>query len=898
MSIARKQLKNTIKFCVMLLLSIHTIIPNSLNVVKAETALAGYGPVSQSRFDAHGWQEHYASSFRSSFFTNMAWDSPWTIISRGHTSVPTYNPWTTELSRTLWWPSPGTRAFHIWMSLTTPDNLLLQTTISGVDLPETHTIAAGDVVNLTVWAGPVSPHSVTVTRNGVPLAAANYIPPPIITYDTRNWLILKTQKMQQVYYNPTLDWAFDQSYDVGESTHWTGHIRASWGLSNSNKIPGKGQITNTSLVGGTDPDLSTDGLVFDGIGVKVHHFSIKDDHSLSMEAQYAGDNTELVTSRTIRVYLDDEPDMKITYGSSAVDANGIPISSGTVYSATDVLTTSGGEDGWTNQPLDVELSPNVRGLFDAVVEINYPEIRTVETQTNVNITSYHTESPTLSGVDVEGVLTEIANRAQVLSHRTYAKMKIDKTSPIAGATHDGGFTFTDTSSDVLSGLSVINPSLIAIVPVGTVPITTDYILFEDIVPLPQGTYDVHVLATDKAGNVHIEKVFSNYALGGEVTISKDTDEGATLHKYDCLSPHNELPTLDTTCIILGCSLGMNVDIMELFDLTYKIGLNNTSVTEDGTGNFVDYLPKGCTIVSAPTFTGSDPIDDITFTYGAPESSGPYEGQIKVTGTYMIKAGSTIDIEITCKVPAFDNTPTGTNIISNQAALDWTIGTGVTAITGSSESNYANHKIKPPSVKSQFTKVAAENINTTISGAEFVLYKWTGTDVEYTTGNHDSDIVDKENLLDGKWQRVKKDGEDALFLADIFTSDGSGIVDFGNLPSGIYTLIETKTAPTYEIPVGQWIITVDATKSDSGTAGEWKIEFVGKSNSIMPPAVARVGGGLGIAPEYKILNAKPFVIGLTGLGGTTSFLIIGISLMLFASGTYTVISHKKKKEMSQ
>ena len=63
---------------------------------------------------------------------------------------------------------------------------------------------------------------------------------------------------------------------------------------------------------------------------------------------------------------------------------------------------------------------------------------------------------------------------------------------------------------------------------------------------------------------------------------------------------------------------------------------------------------------------------------------------------------------------------------------------------------------------------------------------------------------------------------------------------------------------------------------------------------MPPAVARVGGGGGLAPEYKILNTKPFSIGLSGLGGTKEFLTIGLSLMLFAGTTYTVMSHKKKK----
>ena len=691
---------------------------------------------------------------------------------------------------------------------------------------------------------------------------------------------------------------------IGQSVNWSAGITATWGHSTGNTIPTMGEIRDTSLIANNDLDLSITGTTYDRIGVKTHTYEIRDSMSLMNIGITELDNTVTVINRKIIVRTPATPLMTVRYAVSAVDVDGNSIA-GNIYNITDLITDSGGEEGWTNQPLDIRVDPNsIPGTFDTILKI--PGLTNVVVTNDIaSYTGYYDETLdtgiTASGVlaEVENVMTPEIENDNDLSGIVYGSWKLDKTPPVAGATHDGGFTFTDTSNDGLSGLSVSRPSLIAIVPTGDTPISTDYKLFSDITSLPLGNYDIYVKATDKAGNEHVNPVFTNYILGGAVTIEKDTNEGATLHVNDCPVPNSELVTIDAACTILGCSIGNKADIEERSDLTYELTIVNTDSTENGIGTFTDYLPKECLIITPPSFTGSDPMNDVTFVYGAPEPPGPYEGQIKVTGTYTIKAGSTIDIAIPCKVPSFDKDPSAINIISNQASLEWTLGAGDTATTGTYESNFANHQLlELPSVEAKFKKVGSDDLNIGLVGTEFVLYKWTGTDSEYTGGNHDQDIVNKETLLDGKWQRVKKDGEDALALTDVFVSNGSGDVDLGDLPSGIYTLIETKTVATYEIPVGQWILSVNATKGDSGTVGDWRLEFVGKSNSIMPPAVARVGGGGGIAPEYKVLNAKPFSIGLTGLGGTTRFFVIGLSLMFCASVTYIIISRKNKTENCQ
>ena len=701
------------------------------------------------------------------------------------------------------------------------------------------------------------------------------------------------------FFNPTNVIAEPLDKMLGDTVNWLEGVSATWGLTTSKLVNDHGEILDISLVGGTDPAVSTTGLTFDRIGTVVHTYEFRDSMALGTHGFEIYDNTVTVDSRKINVRTSITPHIAIRYSAGAEDPDGNSVA-GLTYDASQPITASGGENGWTNQPLDISVDPNsIQGTFDTILKIpSLPNV--VTTNGTATYLGYHDETLDI-GITASGVLAEIENTMTPeiendnhLSGIVQGSWKLDKTPPVAGATHDGGWTFTDTSTDGLSGLSVTRPSLIAIVPTGNTPVSTNYKPFSDITPLPPGNYDVYVKATDKAGNEHINMIFTDYSLSGGVTIEKDTNEGATLHVNDCPAPNNKLTTIDAACTILGCSLGAKADITERSELTYELTIVNADDNEIGTGTFTDYLPKGCVITAPPSFVGSDPMDDVTFVYGAPEPSGPYEGQIKVTGTYTIKAGSTIDIAIPCKVPSFDKDPGATNIISNQASLEWTLGTGGTATNGTYESKFANHRLlELPGVETKFKKVGSDDVNIGLIGAEFVLYKWTGTDVEYTGGNHDQDIVDKEVLLDGKWQRVKEDGEDAVALTDVFISDGSGDIDLGDLPSGIYTLIETKTVATYEIPVGQWILTVDEAKGDSGAVGDWQIEFVGKSNSIMPPAVARVGGGGGVAPEYKILNAKPFSIGLTGLGGTTRFLIIGLSLMTFAGATFIIRSHKKR-----
>ena len=741
--------------------------------------------------------------------------------------------------------------------------------------------------------------TVTLFRNGIEVASNSWSVNMSALGNKTVGFNFHLQKRQADYYAPVIETSPDLEKFVGDSVSWEEGITAHWGLTHTNTIPTLGEIKNISLLSGTDPYFSLDGVIYTHIGVKRHFFEVRDDHSLSLSTMYLGDITVSTTDRLVTVRTNLSPTLEIRYGAGANDRDGLSVG-GQLYDDAPAVNICGGEDGWTNQPLDLIIDPNtIVGDFRTVLKL--------ESVVNVAIDNamakrenYLVDTPA-TGRTISGVLTEVNDESNELSLSVTGSMKIDTVPPVASAAHNGGFSFTDDCSDALSGISTIHHNRIAIVPHGQAATPTDYNLFTSIPILPMGNYDVYVWATDKAGNETITQILNDEPLGEEVSIMKDTNQLATLHDKDCL--HNDLVSLDPSCSSLSCTLGTTIQIMERSDITYELVLDNLSATRDGTGTFTDYLPKGMTI-TATSFTGVDSSDDVTFTYGTPETSGPYIGKIKVTGDYTIKAGSQINVSIACKASPFDQDPSVSNVISNQATNEWVIGSGATETTGVYTSNYANHELlEIPGVEAKFIKVGANDLNLGLANAEFVLYKWAGTTADYTSGNHDQDILDA-NLIDGiagsDWERIKKDGETGT-LSDFFVSGASGEVDLGILPSGIYTLVETKTAGgigEFELPVGQWVIVSDHNKSDDGTPNGWKLEFSAKGDGLMPPAVIRIPGvNPGDAPTYKIINMKLFNLPMSGLGGTKGIMAIGLVLMLLTGSGYTIYSQRKNRKES-
>ena len=697
-----------------------------------------------------------------------------------------------------------------------------------------------------------------------------------------------------ILHDPIFDSLLSLDKVVGDAVNWVEGISGHWGLTTHNTIPlpvENGKITNLSLNLGTDSTISTDGLTYDGVGRVVHEILLQDAHALRTDGMYTIDNTYARRTRVVTVRTGQGPLLNITYSNGAAAADGQNISG--AYSPSLAENPCGGEAGWTNQPLDITVDPSsILGTFDTVVQL--PGVAdVVNTNDSAVHENYHIQSDTTDGSIATGFLSEIGNTSNKLSSTETAVMKIDTTPPEANALHDGGFRFTDDSTDDLSGMSLSRPTQIAFTTpnVENVPPTEGWEPMDSHTMNTPGTYDIWIRATDKAGNTHTVKTFANHTLSGEVIIHKDTNMGATLHTILCQNADDiSIASCDT-----GCSIGAKVVVQEKSELTYLLTLTNTDNADGATGSFEDYLPKGTVISTMPV---ANPVSAVTNLDFQIVTDGEYAGQYKVTGNYTLLAGAQVEIEILCKLPAFDKLVASNNRISNQANLDWEMGTGLAHRVGTSYSNFAVHElIEISGVETSFTKVGADDITTGITGAEFALYKWTGTNPP--TIEESNHMVDPSVLVDstfsaGDWVRVTYGGEEAE-LTDIFiTADTPlGEVDLGILPTGTYTLIETKAPTGYHLPVGQWILTIDSDKTDTA-ADDWKIEIVGKSNSIAPPAAIR-DESVPNAPTYKIVNAEPFLIGLSGLGGTTGMLLTGFVLMAIAGNTYLVCRYKRNQK---
>ena len=666
----------------------------------------------------------------------------------------------------------------------------------------------------------------------------------------------------------------------------------------------------------TTNSTSTNSLINPNrIGIATVTLRYRDQDSLNTTVpRHIPNETYLDVTRRVGVRFSGHVPTYTTYAQGAVSADGAAITSETTYNNSGI-NACGGEDGWTNQPLKIEgtlqhLSPSAnqesRGVYTTRLEGTDNTVAMGETTRNnahtpAIIPSYHSETQAI-GVSFQTRLTETGNDSVSLSTgngSTQRKtVKIDKTPPnITTITPIGGFRFEMTEvRDELSGLSPTRPPQIAFsAPIAgsTPPSNLVWQNPNDVTGLEQGHYDIWIRATDRANNVRISKMRTNFLMAGNLEIQK-TSTGATTHSSTC-QQSNSL-SRESACNDTLCVTGGNPNLRGGDTFSYRITLHNRTERDNlGTmsGTFEDVLPKGVVVNGTPTVshnTGVATVTGVTVTQR--------EGRYVVSGNYAdFQRNATITIDISCTAPEFDSENAENNLLNNQVKSTWHVGT-VDSITGTREtlSNYVLHKIEVSGVATAFTKVSATNRNEGLANAQFALYRWDGTNAP-TQAQRDH-IVDTTAIVnvitDGQWVRVKKDGENADSANEVFTSLNSpvGLVDLGELDGGVYTLIETKAAVGYELPVGQWIITINPDRAD--TEGDYRIEFAGKSASVMPPAVLReTSDGI---HTYKIINARPFTVGMSGLGGTKGIFLLGIGIMTITGAAFVVYTCKQKKKM--
>ena len=148
----------------------------------------------------------------------------------------------------------------------------------------------------------------------------------------------------------------------------------------------------------------------------------------------------------------------------------------------------------------------------------------------------------------------------------------------------------------------------------------------------------------------------------------------------------------------------------------------------------------------------------------------------------------------------------------------------------------------------FTKVAAEDSDKTLQGAEFALYPLVCGDKNHTH----TDLLDPENpgACWGTAEGVMQTAE----------SNENGKVVFTNLPAGFYRLVETRAPDGYALPTGQWQVELKA----DGTA---EIKSIGN-----PPAFSETNG------NYRLFNRKPMAMPGSGGRGVPRAAALGTALM--------------------
>ena len=146
----------------------------------------------------------------------------------------------------------------------------------------------------------------------------------------------------------------------------------------------------------------------------------------------------------------------------------------------------------------------------------------------------------------------------------------------------------------------------------------------------------------------------------------------------------------------------------------------------------------------------------------------------------------------------------------------------------------------------FTKVAAEDSDKTLQGAEFALYPLVCGDKNHIH----TDLLDPENP-GACW------GEGMIAPA---TSGANGTVEFKGLPAGFYRLVETRAPDGYALPTGQWQVELEA----NGTAN---IVAIGN-----PPAFSETNG------NYSLFNRKPMAMPGSGGRGVPRAAALGTALM--------------------
>ena len=226
-------------------------------------------------------------------------------------------------------------------------------------------------------------------------------------------------------------------------------------------------------------------------------------------------------------------------------------------------------------------------------------------------------------------------------------------------------------------------------------------------------------------------------------------------------------------------------------------------------------------------------------------------------------------EVNPDTEELDYTVTGTQ---NGQEVKWKEGEALSCIglirDGENDQLAYTNKCYVPMVDFSFIKVDGLSFDSTdldsvitLSGAEFTLYRYTGKSWET-----DKDILMNPASEYAVWSQV----------GDLEISDENGVVTFDDLRAGNYRLVEVSAPDGYQLPKGQWNLTVSISGAEGSEVGDFAVEAIGNS-AMDAPAMAKVEDTEGNI-TYYLMNYKPINPPITGGDGGEDFRIGGGLLM--------------------
>lgn len=167
----------------------------------------------------------------------------------------------------------------------------------------------------------------------------------------------------------------------------------------------------------------------------------------------------------------------------------------------------------------------------------------------------------------------------------------------------------------------------------------------------------------------------------------------------------------------------------------------------------------------------------------------------------------------------------------------------------------------------------------IEGAEFSLYRCDNAKPDHT---HSPSVTADSDCC---WTAA-----DTSTVVSA-TSDSTGLVSFTGLESGDYVLVETKTKGGYQLPAGQWRLTIDAAQ---GTVSDPQAT----EGTELPPAFkkGRIGGDSSAPGSEEVLmlpNYPSHDLPFTGIKIPLWALIIGTLLVTAAAGWLAKKNHQDR-----